>query len=294
MLNRLYEILYTMLLIFFISTIVWGQTYLPDLFQSLYSHHFDEYRELKEEDYGSFYTQFNLNIENEDNLYNYLLIYFLHDCFTGVSASDFSSGGFFEIPYFWHWVDPNPRHSIISLPDSVFLNIMEPTLDFARYQSYADIDRVPSLFLADLVTEKPLYYHSQCGAFYTFGWCSEREMSFALLLSLFGYEGKIKQSGIHTWSEFWVPFRRADSTEIILISKVDNTFNSLFWEIAPSGLNKADWINDFGTGEQIAWYNRKCRSSEQIQKVQNIIVSDSSAVRIDKTVEKKIEELSKN
>ena len=42
----------------------------------------------------------------------------------------------------------------------------------------------------------------------TFGWCSEREMAFGALMAELGVSTKIKQEGIHVWSEMLVSPRR--------------------------------------------------------------------------------------
>lgn len=273
-------ILTAFLLTILINVHVIAQTSLPDFFHGLYTEHFNDYHALKNDVYRRFCNRFDLSMDNDANIHRFMFLYFLHDCFTGVNATDYSSGGFFKIPYFWHWVNPNPRHTIILLPDSIFLNQIESPREFAKYKSFADIDRVASLFLSDLVSVEPNYYHKNCGQFYTFGWCSEREMSFVLLLSIYGYEGKIKQSGIHTWSEFWIPFDGADGSQIILISNVDNTFDNITWDVPASDQTKEQWANDFGTGEQIEWYNKISRSVGEIQKVRDIVISNSASARL--------------
>ena len=64
---------------------------------------------------------------------------------------------------------------------------------YKKYKSAADADRRPYLYLKDLVSKKNKYYHPECSGFYTFGWCSEREMAFNCLLAIMGYKCKIKQ-----------------------------------------------------------------------------------------------------
>jgi hypothetical protein len=167
------------------------------------------------------------------------------------------------------------------IPESVKLKSVNPPREFGRYKTYADIDRVPSLFLSDLVTDKPKYYREDCGYFHTFGWCSEREMAYTALLKCLGYKGKIKQSGIHTWSESIARFIKDDSTNSYMIAKVDNTFNTISWKSIDSTRIISEWLTDYGSGSQIEWYNKVAKSIEQQNKLQLITPSRSAIGRID-------------
>ena len=155
------------------------------------------------------------------------MIEFFHQLPTGSGAADGARGGYLGIPYFWHWIEPNPRHEIIILPDSVLLSTLSPPASYERYQSFADIDRLPALYLGDLVSEVPKYSHPICGAFFSFGWCSEREMAYVVLMRALGYPGKVKQSGIHTRSALWCSFRHVEGHTVILEAHVDNTFDQV-------------------------------------------------------------------
>ena len=115
------------------------------------------------------------------------------------------------------------------------------------------IDRVPALYLVDLVTQTPGYAHPTCGSFSTFGWCSEREMSFVALMDLLGYKGKLRQSGVHTYSELWCEFETATGNELVLSARVDNTFDSVSWRPVSAYTGLDSWLQDIGTGTQIAW-----------------------------------------
>ncbi|MBN1348103.1 hypothetical protein JXJ21_01705 [candidate division KSB1 bacterium] len=140
----------------------------------------------------------------------------MHDLFTGISAQNYVSGGILQIPYFWHWIDPNPRHEIVFSENSTKLIKLKPPDEFSKYKSYADIDRTPCLYLSDLLSDEPKYYHEQCSEFYTFGWCSEREMAFNTLVELFGYKSKIKQEEIHTWTAVLTKFKNTKDETVII------------------------------------------------------------------------------
>ena len=227
---------------------------MPDFFNQLYESHGSDYRKMKSDEYESLCQSQLLNLSDRINQENFYRIHFLHDLFTGAGASNFAAGGVLEIPYLWHWMEPNPRHSIVSLPDSVPLSTLKPPAEFSRYKTFADIDRVPSLYLGDLVSESPRYFHPDFGEFHTFGWCSEREMAFALLLSFRDYDGKIVQSEIHTWSELWIPFTGTDGSSMNLCAKVDNTFDSVTWAIIPKNTDKeclAPGVRFGGSGSMV-------------------------------------------
>jgi hypothetical protein len=253
---------------------------ITDFFRRLFSEYEDVYSLRRRKDFQAFCASRGIDSTSRDNRRTYLEVSFFHDCFTCSGASNCARGGFLGIPYFWHWVTANPRHSIIMLPDSALLRDVPPPEAYARYKSRADIDRVPALYLGDLASDAPKYTHPRCGDFYTFGWCSEREMSFLLLMRSFGYEGKIRQSGIHTLSVLWCPFARTDGSRIVLAAGVDNTFDVIRWEPVAAGTARTDWLRDIGTGSTINWYNDVARSPEQLYSVRACEISRAAAERI--------------
>ena len=240
----------------------------------------EEYADARADQYASFCTRHELDSSSAINEKTYLQIHFFHDLLTCTDASNCSRGGMLDIPYFWHWVDPNPRHSIRLLPDSSLLSDLPPPQPYALYQAYADIDRVPALFLGDLVTATPKYTHPGCGSFFTFGWCSEREMSFVALMGSLGYLGKVKQSGIHTYSEVWCDLEQQGGGTIALSARVDNTFDSVQWRSIPAETTQDRWLEDIGAGTQIDWYNERARSWSQLEALRRIPVVPETRERI--------------
>jgi hypothetical protein len=184
------------------------------------------------------------------------------------------------IPYFWHWVDPNPRDSIVLLPDSIALSTVAPPASFAKYKSFAAIDRTPALFLSDLVSESPRYRHDDCGEFFTFGWCSEREMAFLALMTCLGYEGRIRQEGIHSWSELWCQLTADGGTPVPVIAAIDNTYGSLEWNRAPLGASSRQWKEDAGGSKELRWYNATARSARQHAELRGAAVTRVAGERI--------------
>ncbi|MEM7657839.1 MAG: hypothetical protein AAF399_17065 [Bacteroidota bacterium] len=223
-------------------------TFFSELFQSyqgdLDKYWADSFARLSESQW--------LDKQSAENLNTYLEITFFHQLFTSKSARNGIKGGILQIPYLWHWVTPNPRHEIIYLPLQEPLKDQQPTKRFSRYQSMADVDRTPSLFLQDLISVEPPYSHPACGEFYSFGWCSEREMAFVQLMSNYGYLGKVVTSGNHSWTSLLVSMKEQDGQEVQMEVRVDNTFDQLYWNRAPEGLSTEEWLNDHGEEGQIA------------------------------------------
>lgn len=230
-------------------------------------------------EYQEVCRKLNLAPENETNKATFATITLVHDLMTGTSARDCSSGGILHIPYFWHWIKPNPRHSIRHLPDSLLLTKLKPPSGYGQYKTFADVDRRPALFLSDMVSAEPGYYHPDCGSFYTFGWCSEREMAFSCLMKVLGYRSKIVQSGIHTWSVVLLAMTKTDGTESPFEVFVDNTFDMVNWG-QHSDRNDRTWESDFGAGTQIEWYNSIASSEAEVDKVRQVEVPETSADRI--------------
>lgn len=253
---------------------------LPAFFDEIYQESLPTYASLKEESYHSFCSTYNLASTHETNRSTYLRICFLHELLTGSGASNCTRGGMLRTPYFWHWVTPNPRHRILSLPDSVLLVSVSPPPAYGQYQTCADIDRVPALYFSDLVSESPHYAHSDCGAFFTFGWCSEREMAYVALLGALGYHGKVVQSDIHTWSVLWCPLIGAEGNDAVLEARVDNTFDSISWEFVDPSATLETWLTDVGSGSTIDWYNRMAHSADQRAQLEMIDVGPAARNRI--------------
>ena len=257
---------------------------LKEVFADIYQSVAPEYYASKKSEFADFCKTYQLDATNTKNRKQFHQLYFYHDLFTGTAAVDGSVGGILKIPYFWHWVDPNPRHTIKRYSDRLPLAKIPAPSRFAKYKSHADIDRIPSLFLGDLFNEKPNYFHKEIGSFYTFGWCSEREMAFSLLLSLYGYKSKITQKGIHVWSAFWVSFYKTDNQPVNLIAKIDNTFDSIDWNPAPK-LSKPQWLNQVQNIKMVKWYNSQAKSEQEIKRVKSIKVPARAARRIKKMID---------
>ncbi len=96
-------------------------------------------------------------------------------------------------------------------------------------------------------------------------------MAFALLMSFYDYKGKIKQPGIHVWSEFWGDFIDKQGSKVTIIMKVDNTFDiSDFYKTSSSSY--VNWKKKTGEENQSDWYNETANSREQRSKVEMISV----------------------
>ena len=222
--------------------------------------------------------------ENEANRRAIGQVLFVHELLTGSAAVDCAKGGILGIPYFWHWVDPNPRHSIVALPDSVPLSELEPPPGFDRYETYADVDRVPSLFFSDLLTDRPRYSSRDCGTFFTFGWCSEREMAFVALMRQLGYPGRIRSAGIHAWSELCCELIAEDGQPVRMVAHVDNTFDLVEWLEWPEGATLDEWLDDLEQDSETRWYNATARSADQHAALKALSVSAEVEKRIEDQV----------
>ncbi len=256
------------------------QASIPEFFHDLYLESEEAYALIHAQRYARFCHVHDLDPADEGNRRTFHVVRFMHELLTGNGCADGQRGGWLQIPYFWHWIEPNPRHEILALPDSVLLARMTPPAPYQRYRTRADIDRVPALYLCDLVSAQPRYAHLRYGSFYSFGWCSEREMAFVVLMRALGYEGKVWQSHIHTCSKLWCPMRHREGRTIILEAKVDNTFDQIHWDEVHPDAQFAAWREEIGRGSEIAWYNRVARSSEQLRLVRSCEVPAAAAARI--------------
>ncbi|MBP9210490.1 MAG: hypothetical protein KBF37_09245 [Saprospiraceae bacterium] len=257
---------------------------IPKFFQSLIENHLNDFFLI---DSSAFYRLCNKNdlVRTDSiNITRFFTIKLLHHLFTCNSASNCSVGEILDIPYYWHWITPNPRYEIKFVRSSQSLSSTKASVEFPNYRSFADVDRTPYLFLRDLVEEMPKYFSAACDTFSTFGWCSEREMAFVALAKLLNIDGKVVAEGNHSWSEFCVPMKSPDGT-LHFIVKVDNTFNMFDWAIIEEP-EIEDWKNHFGNSERAKWYNQKAHSNNELNRISSHLVSSVAAQRIENKVVK--------
>lgn len=266
--------------VYTIQTHLYDSMSIPDFFRQLVSNHSADCFQIDSNSYSNFCDYYELNSHDSSIFSSYYTIEILHLLFTSLYASDCSRGPVLNIPYLWHWITPNPRHEIFFVKNNKLLSETKPPADFSKYNSYADIDRTPYLFLSDLLAVEAKYYSAQCGTFSTFGWCSEREMAFVSLLTLLNFNGKVIAENNHSWSEFIVPMTTKNHETINFKITVDNTFDRIEWlGIDSDELNK--WKNYKGINQMANWYNQKALGNTELQKISNHIVSPKAMHFID-------------
>lgn len=256
---------------------------IPSFFSTLCKNHLNDFYLIDSSEFNQFCSEKNINHSDSSNISKFFTIKILHEIFTSNTASNCSRGEILNIPYQWHWIEPNPRHEIYFTRDSTLLKDNTPPEEFSRYSSFADIDRTPYLFISDLVSPEVKYYSTSCDTFSTFGWCSEREMAFIALVKLLGYEGKIVAEGNHSWSELIISLKLNTGDFQVFKVTVDNTFNTLDWEtIALQDL--PNWKVNFGSSAPAAWYNRKANSINELNRIENHLVSSKAMLRIENSI----------
>jgi hypothetical protein len=275
------QIRYSVLIIFSFTITAYSLS-MPAFFNGLYLQNQKAIDSVFSGLYGQLCAQINIDPRNADNRKAVNPILFYHQLLTTTDAVDCTKGGILKTAYFWHWTDPNPRYDIRLLPDSIPLVRLPPAKGYKKYKTFADIDRLPDLYLSDLVSETPKYVHSSCGTFYTFGWCSEREMAFCSLLNAMNITCKIKQDGIHVWTEVLFELSDASAKKRLYVITADNTFNSVNAYRLTSSI--ACWKKDFGSGAQVAYYNKVAKSAEQIQSIRELQVNGIVEKRIQSNV----------
>ena len=256
---------------------------IPLFFEALTKNHFKDFFFIDSLKFNQFGSQSNINTTESSNIRKYFTIKILHEIFTSQTASDCSRGEIINIPYQWHWIEPNPRYEIRFTNNKNRLRDTEPPNEFSKYNSYADIDRTPYLFLSDLVNEESKYYSNSCDTFATFGWCSEREMAFIALVKLLDFEGKIVAEGNHSWSELIIPLKLNTGEFQNFKVKVDNTFNQVDWTTIASQ-DLTNWKGYFGNAELAGWYNQKASSNYELDRIKNHLVSDKFILRMENAI----------
>jgi len=249
-------------------------------FKNLIKNHINDFVIIDSFEFNEFCSSNDINTTDFSNVEKYYTIKVLHELFTSQTASNCSKGEILNIPYQWHWVQPNPRHEIYFTESNTLLKNTNPPKEFSRYKSYADIDRTPYLFLRDIVNSELKYYSAPCDTFSTFGWCSEREMAFIALTTLLNYEGKVVAEGNHSWSEFVIPMRLTNGGIQNFKVTVDNTFNFIDWTTIELQ-EIPEWKKYIGDSNLANWYNQKAKSITELRNIENHLASNKSMLRIE-------------
>ncbi|MFZ1703730.1 MAG: hypothetical protein WAT79_05255 [Saprospiraceae bacterium] len=252
---------------------------IPAFFKSIISTFGQDFYKKDSISYIDFCTDNNLLTTDKDNFQNYYTFQILHRLFTCRTASNCSNGEILDIPYFWHWIEPNPRFKIRFTSNGQLLKNTNPPSGFSKYRSFAEIDRTPFLFLSDLVSDSPTYYTTDCDTFSSFGWCSEREMAFVALLSLLDYDGYVKVAGNHSWSVFLLPMKNTSDNLSYMQVMIDNTFDEIhFNPIKTNGL--IGFKKEIQRYQSTDWYNKKAHSTTELKNINNHKVSKKAQQRI--------------
>jgi len=256
---------------------------IPDFFQTFCQNHLETYLSVNNSEYNEFCSVNTLNALDSNNKSHFFTLKILHDLFTSQNASNGSVGDITKIPYFWHWTDPNPRYSILFTHNNTLLKKTKPYPKFEKYQSFADIDRTPYLFLSDWLAPEFRYYTEETDSFSTFGWCSEREMAFVCLTTLLHFKGKVVTSGNHSWSEFTVPMKLTNKETQLFRVNIDNTFNSILW--SKTNKNESDrWFLDLGNSQLPKWYNQKALSAEEAMLIKTHKASKKAMAKMERQI----------
>jgi hypothetical protein len=266
--------------IYSVETYRYDSLTIPHFFEHLAKNHIADYIIKDDHAFIRLCSQNNLDAADSVNIQRFYVINILHDLFTSQSAYDCSRGEILNIPYMWHWVKPNPRHEIYFVRNKTLLKDTKPPNEFSKYNSFADVDRTPYLFLSDLVSPELKYYSPSCDTFSTFGWCSEREMAFVALVSLLGMESKVVAEGNHSWSELLVPMKLNGGGSQSFTVLVDNTFDEINWRIIDQK-EILSWKSYFGNTQLSGWYNNKAKSASELNRIRHHVVSERSAQRIE-------------
>lgn len=242
-----------------------------DFFSNLIENHRADYHVFFQKKYFKHCESLGLNPSNEKNRKQYYDLKILHDLLTSRGAYDCSVGKIWNIPYFWHWIEENPRHQIFLKSNNQLIKDLDPPKEFSKYKSLADIDRTPFLFLSELFVKEDKYYVEDCQSFSTFGWCSEREMAFSCLLNLLDYKAEVIVESGHSWTELIISMKTKEGFEKLFLVTIDNTFDDFFWEPI-SEESKLEWESKTVSSKTQKWCNAKVQSKEEQEKIKKFVV----------------------
>jgi hypothetical protein len=260
----------------------YNDTTIPDFFRSFIGNHLYNFKIEDNSTFNDFCKVNNLNSKDSHNIRQFFTIEIVHRLLTSKNPTNGSVGDIIKIPYYWHWVSPNPRYEIYQVPNNTRLNELKTLSRYPKYGSFADIDRTPYLFLSDLFGDYPNYRSSLCDSFSTFGWCSEREMAFITIMEMIGFEGKLIAENNHSWSILRIPMLDSSKNQKIFKVKVDNTYDKITW----SELTKEDnlqWGQYYGNAPLAKWYNSQAHSPKETSSLAMLKISSSAMKHIEES-----------
>ena len=193
-------------------------------------------------------------------------ILYMHLLLSSNFATNGDTFGAFQIPFFWNYTDPNPRDSIFHKKRGRTLCKLPPPYEMPGYLSLASVDRVPTVFWGDFVTDEPKYSWDYLQGFYTFGWCSEREMAFKAWLGIEGIQGDICFKDNHVWTEVVLP----SLPDYMLF--IDNSLNR--FEMRPISKRTKPVVGD----KYLGWYNQNGANKITQKKLSLLAISHKRAV----------------
>lgn len=246
------------------------------------SYHWQELMTNDSVSYVELCSRFDWDQADKANRESYYSLLLLHKLFTSSSAMNCARGNILNLPYYWHWITPNPRHDIVHCESGKNLKSLKPPQGFGKYQSWADIDRTPDIFIGDLMSAKPLYCSASCDTFYTFGWCSEREMAFTAMCEKLGKPARVVAQNNHSWSDVLIKIKMKDGKTKTFKVSVDNTFDALQWQPF-DGIEKG-WNVADGSSKMENWYNQQAHNATKSQFLMNLIVPVETTSRIERSI----------
>ncbi|RXK61983.1 hypothetical protein ESA94_02920 [Lacibacter luteus] len=260
----------------------YNNTTVAGFFKSYVSNHIPDFKLISHSIFIDFCKTNNLNAKDSHNIKQFFTIGIIHKLFTSKSPTNGSVGDIINIPYYWHWINPNPRYNIFLARNNIKLNDLKTLNAYPKYGSFADIDRTPYLFLSDLFGDYPKYRSTLCDSFSTFGWCSEREMSFIYVMEMMNFKGKVVSENNHSWSVLMVPMKEYSMREKTFKVKIDNTYDEITW----SELTQADylqWEQYYGNVPLANWYNSQAHSQKEKSRIEAIKISSSAIKHIEQS-----------
>ncbi len=196
---------------------------------------------------------------------------YMHMLLTCYYSVDGDTSGGFGIPYFWNYTNHNPRENIVNLKKGKKLKQI-PAYPGSQGASMATLDRTPVIFWSDLTTDEPQYSYEHISSFYTFGWCSEREMAYKAWLGVMGIKSTIGIRADHVWTEVDLPGMPG------YFLFIDNTFNRFeVWSI------KKKPPREVGN-KYIAWYNQQGADKTILKKLAALTISPKRAAQIQQQI----------
>jgi hypothetical protein len=166
--------------------------------------------------------------------------------------------GVLDAPFFYEYPKSNDR-----------CNIFQSGKSLCEKPENVSIKRTPSIFIGDLVSPYPKYFHAKYDSISTFGWCDERELAFCTIAQLLGIPGEVYVARYFGMTVLHGKFKLNSGMPQEFTAEIDADLYKYKWQPSDKYL-----VEDM--------YKMVSQDAGEIKRVGKMIISPTASARIER------------